>query len=697
MRVHQALSGLAILVVLICPAARAEEAKVGEVLNPGFEIDTDGDGIPDGWQRMCGSATARVDADTWKEGRRSLRLESAAGTDSHYEQAIAVQPGAVYSLSFWVKTKDMKRLDGVGICATASVRIRRGYLILERARDHAGTMDWAREAFDFLAPETGKVVVSLEYSSWGRAAGTVWYDDLRLERTAPPGGLGALAETPRGCLVAAEWALSRKPPLWTSLISGLEAYYATPCGRDLVPAAHLGALQSAAQNDPALRSQVVKLYGENAWRIPSDGLATPNLQSYLEEALQVATNDPKRTVLASTTRMGLARLTLIQGTEPIDAAVKAIQQGTGGKEDRLGTIVDAFLGDAAWLQSKKAVPAARRVLDALIAVVPAENSQRARVELTRLRFLRSSGEAPGAQQAAEQIAAPSRRMPPDARREALLALVNLAVEGGDLSQAQKWVRAADEQYAKDIVGRAAFHLEFAKALAAKQLRAQAIAECRSIVATSPQAMLPCYEGQRLLVQCLMDAGNAEEALGGAKILYGAAPNSEKEVTEAVNVVLRALRAKYQSVALANDFVVFQQHGPAGKDDKLKTEDDVEDPLASVTWTPTAEIDALFRKTLASLPEDFEGHRWRGYLYLYWGKADLALKEFVARYNEAPLEQKAVDEAIDDLVVALKAYCGHTLVAQQFMEYQKYGPKGKDGKLGTADDLTNPLQGIFDRK
>jgi len=186
----------------------------------------------------------------------------------------------------------------------------------------------------------------------------------------------------------------------------------------------------------------------------------------------------------------------------------------------------------------------------------------------------------------------------------------------------------------------------------------------------------------------------EDALGAARVLYGVAPNSEKEITDAVNLVMQALRARYRSIALANDFAAFQSYGPEGKDGRKGTEDDIINPLANVRWSPPAEVEALFKKTLASLPEDFQGRRWRGYLYLYWDKPDLALKEFVKRYDEAPLEQKAVDEAIGDLVVALKAHCGHTLAGERFMKYQKFGPKGEDGKLGTDDDLTDPLKDLL---
>lgn len=134
---------------------------------------------------------------------------------------------------------------------------------------------------------------------------------------------------------------------------------------------------------------------------------------------------------------------------------------------------------------------------------------------------------------------------------------------------------------------------------------------------------------------------------------------------------------------------------AGADGKKGTEDDATDPLADVRWTPPAEVETLFERTLKDLPEDFAGRRWRGYLYLYWGKPAQALAEFIRRYDAAPLQQAAINQAIDDIVVGLKAYHGHTLAGERFMAYQKYGPKGEDGKHGTPDDLSDPLKPVLE--
>jgi tetratricopeptide (TPR) repeat protein len=299
-----------------------------------------------------------------------------------------------------------------------------------------------------------------------------------------------------------------------------------------------------------------------------------------------------------------------------------------------------------------------------------------------------------AKRAAEELVAAERKVPGAVRREALLSLVKLSLDAGDADKAQEWQASAVKQLAADRANLAIFHVGCARAWADRKRWAPAATACHRLIATYPDQLRACYEAQALLVRALMAQGRHDDAVAAAKVLYGAAPNSEKEITDAVNLVMRALKVRHRSIALANDFVTFQSHGPRGKDGEKGTGDDIENPLARVQYAPAREIEARFQKTLEELKPDFMGRRWRGYLHLYWGKPDLALREFIRRYDEAPLEQQAIDEAIDDIVVALKAYCGHTLAGERFMAYQQLGPKGEDGRLGTADDLTDPLKEIL---
>ncbi|NQT53167.1 carbohydrate binding domain-containing protein, partial [bacterium] len=667
-----------------CAAAcAAGEAPVGQLVNAGFEGGAGKDGVPEGWSQGGCEMPLDVARDTQvkKEGARSLRLGSGGKpTDTNFYQAVTLEPGALYRVSVWVRTKDYKPVGGAQVRATVSVRTHRNGTMIELGMPHEGTTDWVQETVDFIAPGNGQALVACEYASWGRSTGTVWYDGVRLERIAAPGKAAELAEAPHGCHARAEWALRRNPPDWVTLAGALESYYAQGGARVTGRVAqHLLSLTVAATVSPAARRALVTLYGKHAWRVPPSVLLEQDVRPFLTEAAR----DAK---LAGTAKRGLARVEALTGETDVAGAAKMIQGAVGKDKAPRERLVRALLGDVKYFQSKKLMAQAKRVCAVLMASVPAGDPTRADVEGANLGVLIAANDTDGAWAAAHKLADPKADVPSPVRRQALLALCQISAAAGDAAKTQQWLHQADEQFAKNRRERARFHLDFARQLAAQERWADVAAACQRVTASFPQELGTCFEAQRLLVRAFTMQRDHDRVLAAAKVLYAVAPNSEKEITEAVSLVMQGLKARYRSIALANDFVAFQAAGPAGKDGKKGTEDDVQNPLAAVQWKPSAEAEALFQKTLKSLPEDFRGRRWRGHLYLYWGKPELALKEFVRRYDEAPLEQKALDEAIDDLVVALKGYCGHTLAGERFMAYQKHGPKGEDGQLGTADDL-----------
>jgi len=493
-----------------------------------------------------------------------------------------------------------------------------------------------------------------------------------------------------------EWALQRRPVDWPALISALETLQAEDAWKrahDGVDA-HLDALRAATQADRKVCRLVVALCGRVGLKMRGDELARLDLPGLVQEPTEEMVNDPK---LAARVRVVLARAIALDAGKPITAAAEAMQAAVGSDAGQRSRLADVLVRDAGLLYGTKDHERAERLYDLSLRFADPKSPRRAAIESTRLKFLTDTGKAQAARQAAERLAAPDRRVPSKIRKEALLTLAKLSVDADDVGEAARWARDADRQLAGDRATLAEFHLDYAKALSGRERWPDAAAECQKLVAVFPGQTRACFEAQALAVRCLMQHRQYGDALAAAKVLYDVAPNSEKEITEAVNLVMQALKGKYRSIALANDFVAFQSHGPDGEDGKKGTEDDVEDPLVKVQWTPPPEIEALFKKTVAGLPQDFQGRRWRGYLYLYWGKPELALKEFAWRYDHAPLEQKAIDEAIDDLVVALKACCGHALAGERFLDYQKYGPKGRDGKAGTADDLTDPLKEILGKR
>ena len=685
-----------LLLLAALPAAGADGPAV-DLVNASFEEDADGDGIPDGWAQAGCEMPQRValDTKTKKDGVRSFCLESLTKpTDNTFGQMIRVEPRALYRLSAWIRTKDFKAGEGVHFCAAVAARVGRNGKVIARSDSHVGTTDWTLDAVDFIAPANGQVLISCEYSSWGRSTGAVWYDGLRVQRLAGPDGLAALPEAPRGCAVRAKWALQQNPPDWAMVAEALDRHYRTPAGRaaDQVHKA-LSALALAAEANPKARAALVKLFARQAWRIDFIALDGRDVGPLLRQAIEQAGRDPKAASLAGSARLGMARLTAVYGTEAPDAAAQALRQAVAMQKGARASLVNTLLADALHLRRKKLSNRAARVHAILLAFLEPADPLRPRVEADRLDHVLALGDREAAQAIAQALVDPKRKVPPDIRKAALLALCKTSRVVGGTQGAAHWLARADKELGNNRGQRGAFRLDLARGLTKDGRWAEAVPICRHLLAAFPDQIPACFEAQTLLARSLLELDRTEEALAAAKVLFDAAPNSEEHVTTAVDLVMRALRARHGSIAPCNEFILFQSHGPNGRDGKPGTDDDPDNPLAKVACTPPADVEALFRQTLAGLGADLAGRRWRGYLHLYWGKGELALREFVWRYDHAPIEQKTIDEAIDDVVVGLKAHFGHTLAGEQFVEYQKFGPKGRDGTLGTADDLEDPLASL----
>lgn len=75
--------------------------------------------------------------------------------------------------------------------------------------------------------------------------------------------------------------------------------------------------------------------------------------------------------------------------------------------------------------------------------------------------------------------------------------------------------------------------------------------------------------------------------------------------------------------------------------------------------------------------------------------DSLYKDAISFYKKAYLACPASDSAamtriMDKIYESLRNLDGSVARADQFIEYQKYGPAGQDKALSTADDLKNPL-------
>lgn len=175
-------SGVAFALVMVAAPGQAGENLLS---NGSFEVDDDGDGMADGW-RFAGDAGVKVEwaRDAGVEGRFCQRVTCTSfrqlSPASHVMLAqydtFALQEGQWYRVSFWVK--------GEGIPGrAASVAVMR-----TDTWDHCGlhegfrvTPQWRQRQFWFRSRCT--LSSNLRFQIWFLGTGTIWVDDVRLEKS----------------------------------------------------------------------------------------------------------------------------------------------------------------------------------------------------------------------------------------------------------------------------------------------------------------------------------------------------------------------------------------------------------------------------------------------------------------------------------------------------------------------------------
>jgi len=206
-----------------------------------------------------------------------------------------------------------------------------------------------------------------------------------------------------------------------------------------------------------------------------------------------------------------------------------------------------------------------------------------------------------------------------------------------------------------------------------------------------------YACLKAIVRLRVAEGRTDEALAAAKACYGTygfSPYvSSSQFAKVVSLVADALRAKSGHLVAGNNFRRYQLYGPAGPDRRVGTQDDLKNPFQGVALEADPERDKLFERAIAAQPDTPDGHRTRGWLYLLWCKPKEALKEFKREFALCSLESDALSRAAQDVALGLKALNGTPVGMEAFVQFQRYGPAGPDGRKGTRDDLEDPLAGL----
>lgn len=169
---------------------RDDKAQVGQIQNGNFEdpVRAYGTEYPyfDWSVADKDKISIRQDTAQKHEGKSSLRVNFNAFTAqalSNVTQFVAVEPGARYTLTFWVKTENLKSagppyVEVVGINETRGFGATPSFPI--------GNNDWQQMRIDFTVPEDiDGVMVRTVRQYCGENCpliGTIWYDDFQLQK-----------------------------------------------------------------------------------------------------------------------------------------------------------------------------------------------------------------------------------------------------------------------------------------------------------------------------------------------------------------------------------------------------------------------------------------------------------------------------------------------------------------------------------
>ncbi len=164
--------------------ACAQQADIGAV-NGAFEGDEDGDGIADGWTSATGAPEGSIDVrfslEPGRERGTCQRIDCTRYEDGHamvcQVGSVAIERGEWYRLTVWLRAQGEPRV-GIGIHDTDGWRqcgLWRTVHVPERWRRYS----WRFQG-DHDCHETSRLQV------WFSSTGTLWVDDLVLERIEAP-------------------------------------------------------------------------------------------------------------------------------------------------------------------------------------------------------------------------------------------------------------------------------------------------------------------------------------------------------------------------------------------------------------------------------------------------------------------------------------------------------------------------------
>jgi alpha-L-arabinofuranosidase len=168
--------------VALIPVWISLRAVAAGITNGGFEAPAPAGG----WEIAVYGARPAIGGDTAMrhEGAQSLRVEASEPSDTALAQEVAVSPGHWYRFSAWVRTRGLEARDA-RVLGAVQVQRPGGTGGIASSPSVSGDTEWRRAEAYFLGPPDGRVRLCLFFAGFGKATGTVWFDEARLDEVNP--------------------------------------------------------------------------------------------------------------------------------------------------------------------------------------------------------------------------------------------------------------------------------------------------------------------------------------------------------------------------------------------------------------------------------------------------------------------------------------------------------------------------------
>ena len=218
-----------LMAMLFCPGAVCAGEEDNLIVNGSFEV-LDEEGMPSAWYteayiRQAGY-TAYAISDDAHSGAASARIHNLGMNDARFAQRVAVEPGALYCLSGWIKVESMEDA-GRG----ANLSIEDLYVFSESVFDADGEWHYV-EMYGETGEDQREVTVFARVGGYsGESEGCALFDDLCLRRVdaVPGNGVASLwfrQETPAAVPDEAAGEDGEAAPFWPWLLALSACYLA---------------------------------------------------------------------------------------------------------------------------------------------------------------------------------------------------------------------------------------------------------------------------------------------------------------------------------------------------------------------------------------------------------------------------------------------------------------------------------------